>query len=323
VLAVVCREFGPIDRLTVESLPDPAPGAGEVVIDVRAAGVNFPDGLMVRGEYQVKPPRPFTPGAEVAGVVSALGAGVTEVAVGDRVLALCIIGGYAEKVVVAADRCQAIPDSMEFDAAAGLMLVYGTAYHALTDKGRLAAGETLLVLGAAGGVGLAAVQIGRAMGARVIAAASSEAKLHLARQNGAELCINYARDDLRADLKRVAPGGVDVVFDPVGGGMTEAAVRGLGWGGRLLVIGFANGEIPRLPLNLLLLKEAAAIGVFFGAFTQNAPKVFAEGVARLLAWCEDGTLRPHIGGRFVLQDAGQALAEVMERRAQGKIVLIA
>ena len=321
--AVVCKEFGPIENLTVEDLPDPTPGAGEVLIRVHAAGVNFPDGLMVRGEYQMKPPRPFTPGNEVAGIVTALGSGVTTLSVGQRVVSLCGLGGFAEQVVAPADRALPIPDSMDFNTAGGLMLVYGTSLHALKNKAKLKAGETLLVLGAAGGVGLAAVELGRAMGARVIAAASTNEKLELARAHGAELGINYATADLRAELKHLVPGGVDVVYDPVGGPLTEAAVRGMAWGGRLLVIGFANGEIPKLPLNLLLLREGEAIGVFWGAWTQRDPAGHAANTARIMQWFTEAKLKPHVGGAYPLTQVKDALDEVMGRRAQGKIVLTA
>jgi NADPH2:quinone reductase len=321
--AVVCKEFGPIETLALEDLPDPAPGAGDVLIDVKAAGVNFPDGLMVRGEYQMKPPRPFTPGNEVSGVIGAVGPGVTTHKPGDRVVALCGLNGFAEKVVVAADRALPIPDGMDFNTAGGLMLVYGTSLHALQNKARLKAGETLLVLGAAGGVGLAAVEIGHAIGARVVAAASTDEKLALARAHGADLTINYATGDLKAELKRLVPAGVDVVYDPVGGALTEPAVRGLGWGGRLLVVGFANGEIPKLPLNLLLLKEGEAIGVFWGAWTQRDPAGHAANVARLMQWFTEGKIRPHIGGAFPLAQAKDAIAAVMNRQAHGKIVITA
>jgi NADPH2:quinone reductase len=320
--AVVCKEFGPIENLSVEDLPDPQPGPGEVLITVHAAGVNFPDGLMVRGEYQMKPPRPFTPGNEVAGIVTALGEGVTSLAVGQRVVSLCGLGGFAEQVLAPADRALPIPDGMDFKTAGGLMLVYGTSLHALQNKAKLKPGETLLVLGAAGGVGLAAVELGVAMGARVIAAASSQEKLELAKAHGAEIGINYATADLRAELKHLVPHGVDVVYDPVGGQLTEAAVRGMAWGGRLLVIGFANGEIPKLPLNLLLLREGEAIGVFWGAWTQRDPAGHAANVARIMQWFNEGKLKPHVGGAYPLAQVSQALDDVMGRRAQGKIVLI-
>ena len=320
--AVQCHAFGPIDTLRVDEVPDPAPGRGEVLIDVRAAGINFPDGLMVRGEYQMKPPTPFTPGSEVAGTVAALGEGVAEYRVGERVIAYCGLGGFAERVAVDAARVLPMPDGMEFAEAAGLVLVYGTSMHALADKAGLRAGETLLVLGAAGGVGLAAVELGAAIGAHVIAAASTEEKCALARAHGAELAINYTAGDLRSELKRLFPSGVDVVYDPVGGAATEAAVRGLGWGGRLLVVGFAAGDIPRLPLNLLLLKEAAAIGVFWGAFVQRDPDRNARNLAQILRWYTDGKIRPHVSGRYRLENVTEALDAVMGRRATGKVVLV-
>jgi NADPH2:quinone reductase len=312
--AIVCKAFGPIDGLALEDVADPVPGAGQLVIEVHAAGVNFPDGLTVRGDYQVKPALPFIPGNEVAGIVSALGAGVTQFAVGQRVLALVNLGGFAQSVVADAAATLAIPDAMDFATAAGFMLVYGTSLHALA-KGRLRAGETLLVLGAAGGVGLAAVEIGAALGARVIAAASSEEKLALARAHGASIGINYATTDLKAELKRLVPDGVDVAYDPVGGALTEAAVRGLAWRGRLLVIGFAAGNIPKLPLNLLLLREAEAVGVFWGAFTKRHPAEHVRNVSQLMAWFAEGKLRPHIGARFPLARTQDALAEAHTARS--------
>ncbi len=319
--AVICTEFGPIENLTLEERPDPSPSAGEIVIDVHAAGVNFPDGLMVRGEYQVKPPCPFTPGSEVAGTIRAVGEGVTGFAVGDRVVALPGIGGFAEQVVARADRTVKLPPEMSFEVASGFMLVYGTSLHALQECGRLRAGETLLVLGAAGGVGLAAVEIGHAMRARVIAAASSDEKLALARTHGADVTINYTEADLKTELKRLAPQGIDVAYDPVGGPFTEAAVRGLAWGGRLLVVGFAAGEIPKLPLNLLLLKEGEAKGVFWGTWTARDPAGHARNVAQLFSWVADGTLNPHVSASYPLERTSDALADVMQRRAQGKVVL--
>ncbi len=319
--AVICHAFGPVENLTIEDVPDPHPAKGELIIAIHAAGINFPDGLMVRGDYQVKPPRPFTPGSEVAGTVSAVGEDVTGFAVGDRVVSLCSLGGFAEQVAVDASRVMTLPDAMDFNTAAGFMLVYGTSLHALADKGRLQAGETLLVLGAAGGVGLAAVEIGKAMGARVVAAASTDEKCALAAAHGADLTINYAASDLKTELKRLIPGGVDVAYDPVGGTLTEAAVRGLAWGGRLLVVGFANGDIPKLPLNLLLLREGEAVGVFWGSFTQRDPAAHAANVARLMAWAAEGKLRPHVGATYPLADISQALGDVMERRAHGKIIV--
>ncbi len=320
--AVVCNEFGPIEQLTLEDRPDPAAGRGEIVVEVHAAGVNFPDGLTVRGEYQVKPPCPFTPGSEVAGIVRQLGEGVSRLAIGDRVVALCGMGGFAEQVTAQADRAMRLPDNMDFETASGFMLVYGTSLHGLQECGRLQAGETLLVLGAAGGVGLAAVEVGRAMGARVIAAASSDEKLALARTHGAELTINYATADLKTELKRIAPAGVDVVYDPVGGALTEAAVRGLAWGGRLLVVGFAAGDIPKLPLNLLLLREGEAKGVFWGTWTQRDPAAHARNVKQLFDWFSAGAVKPHVSAAYPLEKTSDALAEVMGRRAQGKVVVV-
>jgi NADPH2:quinone reductase len=323
VKAIICNEFGPIESLTVEERPDPVPGPGEILIEIHAAGVNFPDGLTVRGEYQVKPPRPFTPGAEVAGIVRALGDKVTNFAIGDRVVALPGIGGFAEMVLCAAERAVKLPDAMDFDTASGFMLVYGTSLHGLADCGRLKSGETLLVLGAAGGVGLAAIEIGRAMGARVIAAASTDEKLALAKAHGAEIGINYTTSDLKTELKRLAPAGVDVVYDPVGGTLTEAAVRGLAWGGRLLVIGFAAGDIPKLPLNLLLLREGEAKGVFWGTWTQREPAAHARNIAQLFAWFASGDVKPHVSAAYPLERTSEALADVMQRRAQGKVVITA
>ena len=320
--AIVCNAFGPVDQLAFEERPDPVAGVGQVLIEVHAAGVNFPDGLMVRGEYQVRPERPFIPGSEVAGIVRAVGPNAEAFTVGQRVVALCGLGGFADIVTAEAHSTLPIPAEMDFETAAGFMLVYGTSLHALADKGKLKAGDTLLVLGAAGGVGLAAVEIGHAMGARVIAAASSDEKLALAKEHGASIGINYATADLKAELKRLVPEGVDVAYDPVGGPHTEAAVRGLAWGGRLLVVGFAAGDIPKLPLNLLLLREAEAIGVFWGTFTKRHPDRHAANVARLMGWFSEGKLRPHIGGSYPLEKTHDALAEVMGRRAHGKVVLI-
>jgi NADPH2:quinone reductase len=321
--AIICNAFGPIDTLVLEDRPDPVAGPGEVVIEVKAAGVNFPDGLTVRGEYQLKPDRPFTPGNELAGIVRSVGEGVTSPQPGDRVVALSPLGAFAEQVATPARQVMALPDTMDFNTAAGFTLVYGTSYHGLVDVAQLRAGETLLVLGAAGGVGLAAVEIGAALGARVIAAASSDEKLALARAHGATLLINYAKTELKTELKRLVPHGVDVAYDPVGGSLTEAAVRGLAWGGRLLVVGFAAGEIPRLPLNLLLLKEGRAMGVFWGAFTQRDPARHAANVATLMGWFAAGKLKPHVSGAFPLAQTKEALAEVMERRALGKVVITA
>lgn len=321
MLAAICHAFGPVENLRVGEHPDPTPGAGEVEIEIAAAGVNFPDGLMIRGEYQVKPPTPFIPGSEAAGIVRAVGAGVSGLAPGDRVVALCGMGAFAERVAAPADRVTKIPPAMDFATAAGLMLAHGTSLHALADKARLRPGETLLVLGAAGGVGLAAVELGAALGARVIAACGGAEKCALARKHGAEHTIDYGEKDLKSELKRLFPSGIDVAYDPVGGAFTEAAVRGLAWGGRLLVVGFAAGDIPKLPLNLLLLREAEAIGVFWGAFTARDPARHQHNVAQLMQWFAECKIRPHIGARFPLARTAEAISHVMSRQARGKVVV--
>lgn len=320
--AVICRQFAPRAELRLEDVPAPAPGPGEVLIRVNACGINFFDGLMVEGKYQARPDRPFTPGSEVAGVVTALGDGVTGVQPGSRVLAFNGIGGYAEQVVAPADRVCQIPDSMSFRQAAGFLITYATSHHALKDRGNLRPGETLLVLGAAGGVGLAAVEIGRQMGARVIAAASTDEKLELCRRHGADETINYSREELRSRLKQLTGGnGVDIVYDPVGGAMTETALRSLSVNGRHLVVGFAAGDIPKIPLNLLLVKQTALIGVFWGAFARADPRRHAANMAELFDWFEQGRLEPHICAAYPLSGFAEALDAVMERKVKGKIVL--
>jgi NADPH2:quinone reductase len=320
--SLICHQVGRIEDLVIEDRPDPIPAKGEVVIDIKAAGVNFPDGLMVRGQYQIKPTPPFTPGNEVAGIIAAIGDGVSDLRLGDRVAALCGIGGFAEKIAVSASTVFKIPDAMSFDVASGIILAYGTAFHALVDKARLKPGETVLVLGAAGGVGLAAVEIATALGCKVIAAASSDEKLALAQKHGATIGINYTTTELKVELKRLFPGGVDVVYDPVGGALTEAAVRGLAWGGRLLVIGFANGEIPKLPLNLLLLKEAEAIGVFWGSFAQRFAEHHTRNTMQLMQWYTEGKIRPHVCGHYPLSESITAIHQIMNRQAQGKVVIV-
>ena len=267
--AVVCKAWGMPDTLVLEELPAPQAGAGEVVIDVKAAAVNFPDVLIIQGKYQFKPNLPFTPGNELAGVVSAVGDGVTRIKVGDRVIAMVPSGAFAEQIAVPQQAVIPMPPEMDFDTAAAITLTYGTSHHAVVDRAGLKAGETMLVLGAAGGVGLAAIEIGKALGARVIAAASSEEKLAICRAHGADATINYSTGDLRADIKAATDGkGPDVIYDPVGGDYAEPAFRSIAWRGRYLVVGFANGEIPRLPLNLALLKGASLMGVFLGRLRQ-------------------------------------------------------
>jgi NADPH:quinone reductase len=321
--AVLAREFGAPETLALEEVASRPPGPQEVVIAVKACGVNFLDGLMVSGKYQIKPALPFSPGAEVAGLVTAVGEKVSSPGVGARVLASIGFGGYAEEVVTEAARVMVLPSGMDFVTAAAFPITYATSHHALKDRAHLKSGETLLVLGAAGGVGLTAVELGKIMGARVIACASSEEKLELCRQYGADALINYGTADLRERLRELTAGkGVDVVYDPVGGPYAEPAVRSLAYEGRYLVIGFASGEIPKVPFNLFLLKVASLVGVFWGAFAKAQPAVNAANFAELLGWYEAGRLRPHVSATYPLSDFRQALAAVMQRRVKGKVVLV-
>lgn len=321
--AVLCKAYGPPESLVVEEQPSPQPGAGQVRVGVHACGVNFPDTLIIQGNYQFKPALPFSPGGEVAGVVQALGDGVTGYAVGDRVIAATTWGGYAEEVLAEAGRLISMPAAMDFPTAAAFTLTYGTSHHALKDRAQLQPGETLLVLGAAGGVGLAAVELGKAMGARVIAAASSDEKLALCTAHGAEATINYASEDLRARIKELTEGrGIDVVYDPVGGDLSEPALRSMAWNGRFLVVGFAAGRIPSLPLNLPLLKGCSIVGVFWGAFTRNEPARNAANLQELLLWWSEGRLKPHVSAVYPLERAVDALNDLVQRRVQGKAVLI-
>jgi NADPH:quinone reductase len=323
VKAVLVREFAPLEKLSLAEVASPAPGPGQVLIAVRAAGVNFMDGLIAQGKYQTRPPLPFSPGAEVAGTIRQVGPGVTGIAPGMRVLAATGHGGFAEEVLVPAAGVMALPEGMDFPAAASFPIVYGTSYHALKDRAHLRAGETLLVLGAAGGVGLTAVELGKVMGARVIACASSDEKLALCRQYGADELVNYASGDLRERVKELTGGkGVDVVYDPVGGAFAEPCVRSLAYMGRYLVVGFAGGEIPKIPLNLLLLKTASLVGVFWGAFAKARPQDNAANFEELFAWYAQGKLKPHVSQSFPLADYAQALDTVMNRRAKGKVVLL-
>ena len=321
--AVLAKTFGPPEQLVLEQLPRRQPAAAEVVIAVKACGVNFFDALIVQGKYQTRPPLPFSPGGEVSGVISAVGAGVEGFQTGMRVLAFVGHGGYADELVTDAANVVALPAQMDFVTAAAFPITYATSHHALKDRGQLRGGETLLVLGAAGGVGLAAVEIGKIMGARVIAAASSEAKLALAREHGADVLINYGASDLRERIREETAGkGVDVVYDPVGGTYAEPALRSLAPGGRYLVIGFASGEIPKIALNLLLLKVVSLVGVFWGAFARAQPQRNAANMAELLAWYTQGRLRPHVSGTFPLERYREALDAVMQRKALGKVVLV-
>jgi len=320
--ALLCKAWGGPETLVLEELPSPRPGPGEVVIDVKAAGVNFPDVLIIQNKYQVKPPLPFAPGAELAGVIKEAGAGVTGFEPGDRVIAMTTWGAFAEECVARVGQLIRMPAGLDFATAAAFTLTYGTSWHALKDRGQLRAGETLLVLGAAGGVGLAAVEIGKALGARVIAAASSPEKLAVCRAHGADETIDYASEDLRARLKSIAGDkGVDVVYDPVGGPYAEPAIRSTGWRGRYLIIGFAHGEIPRIPLNLMLLKGSSLVGVYWGDWTRREPDAAAAGMTELLGWLEAGKLKPHLSGRYPLARAAEALVALASRKVAGKLVV--
>jgi NADPH2:quinone reductase len=321
--AVLCKAYGPPDSLVVEELPAPAPGRGEVLIAVRACGVNFPDVLIIQNKYQFRPPLPFAPGGEVAGVVTALGEGVRGVAVGDRVIGSSGWGGFAEEIALEASRVIPIPDAMDFVTASAFLLTYGTSHHALKDRAQLRPGETVLVLGAAGGVGLAAVEIAKVMGARVLAAASTPEKLAVCREHGADELIDYVQEDLKDRVKQLTGGaGVDVVYDPVGGAYSEAALRATAWNGRLLVVGFAAGDIPRIPLNLVLLKGCQIVGVFWGAFTAREPARHRANVEELMAWYQAGKIRPHVSATYPLERAAAALNDMAERRVTGKVVLV-
>lgn len=321
--AVVCKELGPPEKLAVEELADPEVKRGQVRIAMKAAGVNFPDVLIVQGKYQFKPEGPFSPGGELAGVVEAVGEGVTGVKVGDRVVAIVPWGAFAEKVVVEASAVIPLPPDVPDEIAAGFVLAYATTLYALEDRARLQPGETLAVLGAAGGVGLAAVEIGKALGARVIACASSADKLALCEAHGADDLVDYRREDLKTQLKSLTGGmGVDVVYDPVGGAYSEAALRATAWEGRFLVVGFAAGDIPKIPLNLVLLKSCQIVGVFWGMFTAREPERFRAHVEQLLRWLGEGKLRPHVDRVYPLTEAPQAIRTLMDREAKGKVVIV-
>jgi len=321
--AVLCKEFGPVERLVLEDVPSPVAGKGQVVIRVAAAGVNFPDVLLVQGKYQLRPAFPFSPGGEVAGTIKEVGAGVVHVRAGDAVIGLAAHGGYAEEALVDAVAVIPLPAGVDPVVAAALMVAHGTALHALKDRAELKAGETLLVLGAAGGVGLAAVEIGKLQGAKVIAAASTDDKLDVCRSRGADGVINYAREDLKERVRALTEGrGADVVFDPVGGKYSEPALRSMAWKGRFLVIGFAAGEIPQVPLNLPLLKGYSIVGVFWGEFVRREPAHNRENIVQLLEWVVAGKLAPLVSARYPLSSAVDALNALLRREVTGKIVLL-
>jgi NADPH2:quinone reductase len=297
-------------------------GPKEVVVQVKACGLNFPDTLIIQGLYQFKPELPFTPGSDIAGIVKEVGEGVTHLKVGDSVFGFVAHGGLAEEVIVPGNACFPKPPQMDFPVAASFMMAYGTSYHALKDRAKLMEGETLLVMGASGGVGLAAVELGKLMGAKVIAAASSDEKLALCKEYGADELINYTKQDLKSKIKELTEGkGVDVIYDPVGGDFSEQALRGIAWNGRFLVVGFAAGNIPKIPLNLPLLKGASIVGVFWGGFAMKYPKENRSNTMTLMQWHAEGNLKPHIHKIVPLEDTKEALEEMMNRKVKGKLVV--
>lgn len=321
--AIVCHAFGPPSTLSYEEVPDPVPGQKEILIDVHACSVNFPDTLIIQGVYQFKPDLPFSPGSDIAGTVAAVGEGVKGFKPGDEVVGFAAHGGFAEKAVVNSNACFPKPPGMDMVQAAAFLMAYGTSFHALKDRAQIQAGETLLVLGAAGGVGLTAVELGKRMGAQVIAAASSAEKLEVCTSYGADHLINYTTEDLKSRLKELTAGkGVDVVYDPVGGAFTEQALRATAWNGRYLVVGFAAGDIPKIPLNLPLLKGCQIVGVFWGSFAQQFPGQNMQNTMQLIQWFAEGKLRPKIHATYPLANAAQALEDIQARQVKGKAVIV-
>ena len=319
--ALTCKAWGPVADLEIEEWDDPVPGDEEVVIDVKAAGINFPDILIIAGKYQDKIPPPFIPGNEASGIVTAVGSKVSRFQTGDKVIVAPRGGGFAEKCKVHQNAAMPLPNELNFEQGAGYAVTWGTSYHALKQCADLQSDETLLVLGAAGGVGITAVQIGKAMGARVIAAASSDEKLDFARAAGADDVINYSDQALREAVKELTDKGVDVVYDPVGGDLSQQALRSLAWHGKHLVIGFASGDIPQLPANIALLKEASIIGVWWGTWAANNPGLQIQNMSELAALISDGALRPEVTESFPLDDFESAFQLISERRALGKVIL--
>lgn len=320
--AIVCDSYGPPSNLKYMDVSDPLPAAGEVVVDIKACSINFPDTLIIQGLYQYKPDLPFSPGSDVAGVIESVGEGVKGFKVGDEVVVIVPHGGFAEKITVKAKTCIPKPPGMNMVQAASFLMAYGTTYYALKDRARLKEGETLLVLGASGGVGLTAVELGKLMGAKVIAAASTPEKLELCKQYGADETILYNDEDLKNRVKELTDKkGVDVIYDPVGAHYAEPALRAIAWEGRYLVIGFAAGQIPKIPLNLALLKSCQIVGVFWGAFAQKFPGKNMQLMMQLIQWFNTGDIKPHIHATYPLEDAPKALEEMMARKVKGKVVI--
>jgi NADPH:quinone reductase len=329
--AALCTHYGPPEELVLKEVPDLVPSKGQVVVSVKACGINFPDVLMIQDKYQFRPALPFSPGGEIAGIVKSVGEGVTSPKPGDKVIVSTGSGGLAEEALADAARCIPMPDNLDFDVASSFFVTYGTSWHALKDRAHLKAGESLVVLGAAGGVGLSAVELGHAMGARVIAAASSQEKVDLAKKHGADDGFVYpsgalSRDQQKAlseDIKRLTGGkGADVLYDPVGGDYAEPALRAMNWEGRYLVIGFAAGEIPKVPLNLTLLKGCDIVGVFWGASMARDPKKGLASLMEITNWIAEGKLKPYVSERIPLARAGEAIRLLMDRKAQGKVVVV-
>lgn len=320
--ALVCEKYGLPKDLKFMDSPSVSPKEKEVLVSIKSAAINFPDTLIIQGLYQFKPELPFTPGSDLSGIVKEVGEGVKHLKVGDEVFGFVAHGAFAEEAIVPASGCFLKPPNMDFDIAASFMMAYGTSYHALKDRAEIKAGETLLVLGASGGVGLAAVELGKLMGAKVIAAASSQSKLDICKQSGADEVINYNEEDLKARIKELTDGkGVDVVYDPVGGSLAEVALRGTAWKGRYLVVGFAAGDIPKIPLNLPLLKGCQIVGVFWGSFAMKDPKSNMQNTMVLMQMYAKGDLKPHIHGKYSLDDAPLALEEMMNRKVSGKVII--
>ena len=321
--AIVCEKYGPPSSLVYKDIEIKAPGPKEVQIKIHACSLNFPDTLIIQGKYQFKPELPFIPGSDIAGVITAVGDEVKHFKVGDEVFGFTMTGGYAEMVNVSAKTIFPKPPQMSFTVAASFLLAYSTSYHALKDRAQLKQGETLVVLGASGGVGLAAIELGKQMGARVIAAASTDEKLALCKEHGADDIINYSTEDLKVRIKELTDGnGADVIYDPVGGNYSEPALRAMAYGGRFLVVGFAAGDIPKIPLNLALLKSCQIVGVFWGTFATKFPQQNMQNSMELIQWYAQGALTPHIHATYPLADARKALEEMLERKVMGKVVVV-
>ncbi len=319
--AILCKELGPADKLVIEDVPSPQVSGDGVKVKVKAAGLNFPDTLIIEGKYQIKPELPFSPGGEMAGEIIEVGPDVKNLKPGMRVMGLTGYGSFAEEMVIGESRVIPVPDGMKDETAVAFSMVYGTSYHALKQRANIQPGETLLVLGASGGVGLAAVELGKAMGAKVIAAASSDDKLQVAKEAGADDLINYTDEDLKEALKSRYPQGIDVIYDPVGDRFTEPALRNMAWNGRFLIVGFAAGEIPKIPANLTLLKGCSVVGVFWGAFTAKEPKAHIQNVKELMQLFAEGKINPRVSEVFPFEQYEDALAALSSRRAKGKVVL--